>query len=102
MDPDYITRLENICIDTKVWDRLVEYWRKEDKDSGREIDSNIQEAIEEYLYEREKGYKCPKCRIPMVLMFRKQRSTELETDWQCPRCGQEIIDHDGMGKCKQK
>jgi len=50
--PDSLIILNNICIDRDVWDRLEKYWRKEDEDSGREIDSNIQEAIKEYLEKR--------------------------------------------------
>ena len=50
--PDSLIILNNICIDRDVWERLEEYWRKEDEDSGREIDSNIQEAIKEYLDKR--------------------------------------------------
>ncbi len=50
--PDSLIILNNICIDRDVWERLEEYWRKEDKDSGREIDDNIQEAIKEYLEKR--------------------------------------------------
>ena len=54
-----------------------------------------------YLDKNWKEYECPKCHIPMKIMFRKQRSTELQTDWQCPKCGDEIIDHNGMGKCRR-
>jgi len=50
--PDSLIILNNICIDRDIWERLEEYWRKEDEDSGREIDSNIQEAIKEYLDKR--------------------------------------------------
>ncbi len=50
--PDSLIILNKVCIDRDVWERLEEYWKKEDEDSGREIDSNIQEAIKEYLDRR--------------------------------------------------